>query len=36
MANSQEEYENQPKQEETITKEDVGSLEDVFGEGTFE
>jgi hypothetical protein len=31
MANSQEEFENQPKEKEEITTDDVGSLEDVLG-----
>jgi hypothetical protein len=36
MSQSQEEFENQPKEIETITSEKVGSLEDVLGEGFFE
>lgn len=36
MAMSQEEYENQPKEQEAITRDDVGSLEDVIGTDFFE
>jgi hypothetical protein len=31
MSTSQEEFENQPKEKEVITQDDVGSLEDVLG-----
>lgn len=31
MSKSQEEYENQPKEQETITGDDVGSLEEILG-----
>jgi hypothetical protein len=35
MENSQEEFENAPKEKEEITKEDIGKAEDVLGEDFF-
>ena len=35
MSKTQEEYENQKKEKEVITQDDVGSLEDVFGDDFF-